>query len=377
MAFAETLRSATIACSITLLVGCLPSGAMAAGELPAPAASSSQPEVLTLDEAARFLRVEPQALADLAKSSSVPARSVQGQWRFLRAALADWLRGDRFVAAATPPQAARAAASAPQAVGEKPNARTAEETALRDQGVLMPAGRTSVEAGLSYSRSERQNFGLLRVVQNTTTASFTARYGLRDDLQVSARLPATYRRISTDVVPALGNSTSTSDTYAGDLSSSVLGVLAREGVGRPNVVVSGDVVVPTGPGDRGVGAGIVLSKSFDPVVLFGGANYMRGFQVDGVDPRRTLGENNVGFNFGYVYALNDSVALSGTFIGSYKTYPRSFGTSTLTPSRESYQLQLGATMQVGRGVFVEPAIGIGIGGASPDVTLSVNVPFAF
>jgi hypothetical protein len=170
---------------------------------------------------------------------------------------------------------------------------------------------------------------------------------------------------------------STNDTYAGDLSSSVLAVVAREGVGRPNVVVSGDLVLPTGPGDRGVGAGVVLSKSFDPVVLFGGANYLHGFHVDGVDPRRSLGEHNVGFNFGYVYALNDSVALSGTFIGTYRTYPRGVGPSGLAPSRETYQLQLGATMQVGRGLFVEPTIGIGVGGSSPDVTLSVNVPYSF
>lgn len=402
MAFADSLRSAATACSISLAFACLPLGAIAAGDKPPPAASPALPEVLTLDEAARFLRVEPQVLAELAASASVPARSVHGQWRFLRAALADWLRGERFAAAggsqALPAsklqeirgagqpgavvaqvqaQPAGAAASAPAAVGEKPNTRTAEETALRDQGVLMPAGRASVEAGVSYARAERQNFGLLRVVQNTATANVAARYGLRNDLQVTARLPATYRRISTDVVPALGQSASTSDTYAGDLSTTLAAVVAHEGVGRPNVVVSGDVVLPTGPGDRGLGAGVVLSKSFDPVVLFGGASYMHGFHVDGVDPRRNLGEHNVGFNFGYVYALNDSVALSGAFLGTYRTYPRGVGANGLTPSRESYQLQLGATLSVGRGVFVEPSVSVGVGGSSPDVTLSLTVPYNF
>jgi hypothetical protein len=376
MAFVDSLRCAATACSFALALAVSPQATLAAGEEPPNPATArpTLPEVLTLDEAAHFLRVEPQVLADLAGSHAVPARSVQGQWRFLRAALEGWLKGDGTAAAAPAP---RAAASAPQAVGEKPNARTAEETALRDQGVLMPAGRTSVEAGLSYARSERQNFGLLRVVQNTATADVALRYGLRDDLQVSARLPATYRHVSTDVVPALGESVSTSDRYAGDLSSSVLAVVAHEAVGRPNVVVSGDVVLPTGPGDRGVGAGIILSKSFDPVVLFGGASYLHGFGVDSVNPRRSLGEHNVGVNFGYVYALNDSVALSGTFIGTYKTYPRGVGPSGLAPSRDTYQLQLGATMQLGRGLFVEPTIGIGVGGSSPDVTLSVSVPYSF
>jgi excisionase family DNA binding protein len=365
--------------------------------------------VLTLDEAARFLRLKPQVVAELARSNSLPARYVGGQWRFLRAALMEWLKGDRLADAGKPAQPApapaplrvtelqgiraggpagaggpdapapqlRPAASAVEPVGEKPNVRTAEETALRDQGVLLPAGRTSVEAGLSYSRAERQNYGLLRVVQNTATANLALRYGLRDDLQISARLPGTYRSVSTDVVAALGDSVHTSDRYAGDFSSSLLGVLAHEGPGRPNVILSGDVILPTGPGDRGVGGGVILSKSFDPVVLFGGASYMRGFGVNGTDVRRVLGQHNVGFNFGYVYAVNDSVALSGAFSGSYKTIAGGVAAGGLVPSRENYQLQFGVTMQLGRGLFIEPAVGIGIGGSAPDLTLSLTVPYTF
>jgi hypothetical protein len=143
------------------------------------------------------------------------------------------------------------------------------------------------------------------------------------------------------------------------------------------VILSGDVVLPTGPGDRGLGAGVVLSKSFDPVVLFGGASYIHGFHVGGPDLRRVLGEQNFGFNFGYVYAVNDSVALSGTFVGTYKTNPRGVPSGGLVPSRETYQLLLGATMQLGRGLFIEPTVGIGVGGSAPDVTLSVNLPYTF
>jgi hypothetical protein len=417
MGFASSSRLSRHACSISLAVALFPLATLGAADPPAHAVAPVLPEVLTLDETARFLRLKPQVVAELARSNSLPARYVDGQWRFLRAALMEWLKGDRFAgagkpapsmpmpmpvpvpvpaplaskelqniraggpagagAADTPVQPPRSSPAAPEPVGERPNVRTAEETALRDQGVLLPAGRTSVEAGLSYARSERQNFGLLRVVQNTATANLAVRYGLRNDLQVTARLPATYRSLSTNVIPALGNSTHTNDTYAGDLSSSLLGVVAHEGPGRPNVILSGDVILPTGPGDRGVGAGVVMSKSFDPVVLFGGASYMHGFHTDGADVRRVLGEHNVGFNFGYVYAVNDSVALSGAFIGTYRTNPRGIATGGLVPSRETYQLQLGATMQLGRGLFIEPTVGMGIGGAAPDVTLSVNVPYTF
>ena len=49
-------------------------------------------DVLTLEEAAAFLRVSPEAVMRLVVQQSLPGRQIEGQWRFLRAALADWLR---------------------------------------------------------------------------------------------------------------------------------------------------------------------------------------------------------------------------------------------------------------------------------------------
>ena len=49
-------------------------------------------EVLTLSEAAAYLRAEAQ-LAELAVRQEVPGRQIAGEWRFLRTALANWLSG--------------------------------------------------------------------------------------------------------------------------------------------------------------------------------------------------------------------------------------------------------------------------------------------
>ena len=49
-------------------------------------------EVLTLEEAAAFLRVSEDAVVRLLVQQMLPGRQIEGQWRFLRAALADWLR---------------------------------------------------------------------------------------------------------------------------------------------------------------------------------------------------------------------------------------------------------------------------------------------
>ena len=49
-------------------------------------------EVLTLDEAAAFLRVSPESIMRLVVQQALPGRQIEGEWRFLRAAMADWLR---------------------------------------------------------------------------------------------------------------------------------------------------------------------------------------------------------------------------------------------------------------------------------------------
>ena len=53
------------------------------------------PEVLTLEEAARYLRVSKGAVQELDSQGRLPGQQVKGQWRFLKAALEEWLRGRR------------------------------------------------------------------------------------------------------------------------------------------------------------------------------------------------------------------------------------------------------------------------------------------
>jgi hypothetical protein len=50
-------------------------------------------------------------------------------------------------------------------------------------------------------------------------------------------------------------------------------------------------VVGTGPGDKGFGGSIVLSKRYDPAVLFVGINYLHGNDIDLADPRRSLAKD--------------------------------------------------------------------------------------
>ena len=54
-------------------------------------------EVLTLEEAAKFLRVPKKKVQALAEKGMIPARRVDESWRFLKPALEIWLTGKERV----------------------------------------------------------------------------------------------------------------------------------------------------------------------------------------------------------------------------------------------------------------------------------------
>lgn len=50
-------------------------------------------DVFTLEEAAQFMRVSSEAMRKQAESGAVPGKKIDGEWRFWRGALVDWLSG--------------------------------------------------------------------------------------------------------------------------------------------------------------------------------------------------------------------------------------------------------------------------------------------
>jgi excisionase family DNA binding protein len=50
-------------------------------------------DVMTLEELAEYLKVSPAAARRVMKEQNLPGRNIGGEWRFLRDAVANWLRG--------------------------------------------------------------------------------------------------------------------------------------------------------------------------------------------------------------------------------------------------------------------------------------------
>jgi excisionase family DNA binding protein len=53
---------------------------------------TSLPDVLTLDEAADYLRLSRDVLERQVTQGRIPGRRIEDTWRFLKAAIDDWLR---------------------------------------------------------------------------------------------------------------------------------------------------------------------------------------------------------------------------------------------------------------------------------------------
>src|SRR5580704_13605064 len=49
-------------------------------------------DVLTLSEAAAYLRVSESTVLKMCRQQELPGRQIGAQWRFLKSALGDWLR---------------------------------------------------------------------------------------------------------------------------------------------------------------------------------------------------------------------------------------------------------------------------------------------
>jgi excisionase family DNA binding protein len=53
---------------------------------------ATTPDVLTLEEAADYLRLPKETIERQAAQGQIPGRRIEDTWRFLKAAIDDWLR---------------------------------------------------------------------------------------------------------------------------------------------------------------------------------------------------------------------------------------------------------------------------------------------
>lgn len=50
------------------------------------------PDILTLEETSKYLRLPIESVLRQAKLGNIPGRKIEDEWRFLKVAIDDWLR---------------------------------------------------------------------------------------------------------------------------------------------------------------------------------------------------------------------------------------------------------------------------------------------
>lgn len=321
---------------------------------------------------------------------------------------------------------------------EQDTARQNIAAIFEQPGVLTGKGRFVLEPSTQYSYSSNNRVAVLgysvipalviglvdvrEVKRNTVMAALTVRYGVTNRLEVEARMPYVYRSDST-ISREVGAGSAADRVFGG--SGSNIGdieLAARYqfndgGVDRPYFIGSlryksrtgrspFDVVtdcmtrcvgnttgtglpleLPTGSGFHSIQPSLTWLIPSEPAVLFGTFSYQHSFkrQVSRLvlngerEDLGTIAPGGVfGFNIGIGLSLNDRSSISFGYDHSSVAATRQNGEKV--PG--SVRVQLG-TLVVGYSHRISPdrsinvAIGAGLTRDTPDLSLTVKMPFTF
>ena len=345
---------AAMACLCGILI-------VVAGTASAGTQSACLTPVLTLAEAALLLRIDEAELQRLAEQGQVPGRLVGSSWRFDCAAIIGWLNQQ-----------------AP--VGEAPDEQNAEDILLRGQRVLLARGSVVIDLGQVYSRSDDNSLvavdGAIALATSTRELFATLLVGwigLFEETELFAS--TTFRVQRGEQILGGLDLASSRDEGIGDVQLGVRRTLLREGAGRPDVVLTVDSLVPTGDTPYGAGAGLVLVKSVDPVVLFANVSYRRLFNRDAVARAASYAEHAWGISMGYGLGLNDTLAISMAVSSAFA------GDTMLDDTRSQganvFGARFGLTSWLARGLYIEPSVSFALNGPGNSFAFAVTLPYAF
>ncbi|MGG7606301.1 hypothetical protein [Massilia sp. BKSP1R2A-1] len=307
-------------------------------------------------------------------------------------------------------------------------------------GVLTPRGKYILEPALQFGYSSSNRVALVgytvipalliglvdvrEVKRNTFTGSLTGRTGLSNRMEVELKVPYVYRSdatVSREIFTgtAAERVFSTSGKDLGDVEIATRYQLNNGGADKPyyigglryksttgkdpfevvtdcqtrcigeNVTGTGlPLSLPTGSGFHSLQGSLTWLFPSDPAVFFGNISYLHNFKRsnvtrlvrDGV--REPLGELEpgaiIGFNFGMGLALNEKASLSLGYdhstVGRMKQNGRTVPGSVRT---QLGTLLLGYSYRLSEKRSLSVAVGAGVTRDTPDVSLTVRMPFSF
>jgi len=280
-------------------------------------------------------------------------------------------------------------------------------TAVDKQYTLIRRNQLSLTYDVSYSyvgedrivtdigNGSATLFNIENNNSHTVTNTFSADYGVRDNLTANVTLPLISRYADTAARSGLSNS-------IGDIGVGARWQPFEAKRDQPGLTVTGNVRLPTGRSPfkviagsgeatgSGVGAatvGLNVNKIVDPVALFGSVNFTASlpaknlWQVNGSRIlTRVAPGPSVGFGLGFAYALSYGISTTISFqeaISAGSKLRFADGLEAKTHMQTSGILNLGLGYRISPKTTVNFSVGIGLTPDSPNLIVGMNVPLNF
>ena len=317
---------------------------------------------------------------------------------------------------------------------EREGRKPAVAQIFEQPGVLTPRGKMVLEPSLQYSYSSSNRIALVgytvipailigvidvrEVKRNTFNATLTGRYGLTNRFEVEARLPFVHRSdtsIGREIMQgaAVDNAFNATGSGIGDVEVTGRYQLNDGGIDKPyfvgslrfktrtgtdpfevrtsrNIIGLRDGVqtrLPTGSGFYGLQPAITMLFPSDPAVFFGTVSYLHSFKRSNVVRPTDAGPQNLGtiqpggvfgFNFGMGLGINErssfSVGYDHASVGKTKQNGK---TASDAVRVQLGTLMLGYSYRLDAQRTLSVSLGAGMTRDTPDVSLTVRMPYTF
>ena len=302
-----------------------------------------------------------------------------------------------FAGAGVPPPGPVAATAMPSVSSQESVSRAARP--VEKGGVLLPKGKFQIEPSVTYShvssnRVALSGFSVFDVIfigqirsdeikRDIISPTLNMRYGVARNLQAELQIPGQYQRQELLSGP-IDNRQSSVDSQMGlgDLQGGMFYQFAHENGLWPNMIANVRLKAPTGAfpkfgsGAWGLRSGLLLVKSSDPVALFTNLGYVLNFPTHlnglSINPG-----NSFEYSAGIAYALNYNLSFNGSFEQIFIGESETNGTRVKGSRLVVANLKAGLTYAITRQLAVDFTVGSGLTEDSPDLTVSVSVPYTF
>jgi hypothetical protein len=291
----------------------------------------------------------------------------------------------------------------------------------KEGGVLLPPGHMVIEPSFEYTRSSALrvaiegftiipalsigSFEITEVDRDTLTAAVSARLGIIDDFEISARVPYVYRSDTTATRPLGTSSTAAtlSDVDGNDLGDIevsghyqinkgqngwpfLIGNMrfkSRTGRDPFEVALDSSTGLPrelsTGSGFYALQPSITAIYPSDPAVIYGTLGYTYNMKRD---IGGTFGEidpgDSINYGFGVGFAINEDTSFSLSYSHDVVFQTQQNGATIPTSDvLQVVQLTSGVSHRLSDDVNVNLNISAGLTEDAPDMRAGIKVPIKF